>query len=90
MSSSWKRASSGFLTTKHVYTICRSDFHDFRGSRALIFAIFFFNRPRILRGFHFFALERPIKKSDGRTACTTASTTVCMNTGRFIGGKSAI
>ena len=55
---------------------------NFSGLNASIFVIFFFNRPRILRGFHFFALEHPKMKFKGRTACTTASRTVCMNTGR--------
>ena len=30
---------------------------NFRGLNASIFVIFFFNGPRISRGFHFFALE---------------------------------
>ena len=38
--------------------------------------LFFFNTLRILRGFHFFALECPIIKFKGRTARTTASTTI--------------
>ena len=46
--------------------------------------IFFFNRPRILRGFHFFALEHPKMKCKGRTARTTAGRTVRMNTGRVV------
>ena len=32
---------------------------------------FFFNTPKISRGFHFFALECPEIKSKGRTARTT-------------------
>ena len=38
----------------------------------LFFVIFFFNRPRISRGFHFFALECPKIKSKGRAARTAA------------------
>ena len=38
--------------------------------------IFFFNTPRILRGIHFSALEYPNMKCKGRTARTTASTTI--------------
>ena len=38
--------------------------------------LFFFNTLRILRGFHFLALECPLIKFKGRTARTTASTTI--------------
>ena len=34
--------------------------------------LFFFNTPKISRGFHFCALECPNIKSKGRTARTTA------------------
>ena len=53
---------------------------NFRGLNASIFVIFFFNTPKISRGVHFFALEHPKMKCKGRTARTTASRTVCMNT----------
>ena len=50
-----------------------TQFLNFRGYNASIFVIFFFNRPKILRGFHFFfALEHPKIKSKGRTARTMA------------------
>ena len=66
--------------------------------------IFFFNTPRILRGIHFSALEYPNMKCKGRTARTTASTTIAGttfgqllppagNTGKFIvpaGGEGII
>ena len=45
---------------------------------------FFKNRPRILRGFHSFQLEHLKMKCKGRTARTTASRTVRMNTGRVV------
>ena len=40
--------------------------------------------PRILMGVHFFALERPIIKSKGRTLRTMVRTRVCVNTGRVV------
>ena len=55
---------------------------SFRGLNASIFVLFFFNRPRISRGFHLSALECPKIKSKGHKARTTASRTVCMNTER--------
>ena len=42
--------------------------------------IFFINTPRILRGIHFSALEYPNMKCKGRTARTTASTTISWTT----------
>ena len=50
---------------------------SFRGLNASILVIFFFNTPKILKGIHFFALEYPNMKFKGRTARTTASTTIC-------------
>ena len=52
--------------------------------------LFFFNTPKLSRGFHFFALECPKIKSKGRTARTTA--VVCFS-GTFIqpaGGEGII
>ena len=43
---------------------------------------------RISRGVHFTALKYPKMKCKGRTARTTASTTVRMNTGRFVHSPS--
>ena len=60
---------------------------NFRGLNASIFVIFFFNTPKISRGVHFFALERPEMKCKcrtARTARTTVSRTVRMNTGRVV------
>ena len=53
---------------------------SFRGLNASIFLIFFFNMPRILRVVHFFASEHPKITSTGRTARTTASTTIAGTT----------
>ena len=46
--------------------------------------IFFFSRPRISRGIHFFALGCPEINCQGRMARTTASRTVRMNTLRVV------
>ena len=66
--------SSGFLTTEHVYTICRREFLHFKGSCASIYVLFFFNWPKISHRFHFFILEHQQIKSDGRTMRTTVRT----------------
>ena len=55
-----------------------------RGLNASIFVILFFNMPKISRAFYFFALEHPKIKCKGRTARTTVSCTVRMNTGRVV------
>ena len=82
----------------------RSKHFNFRGLNASISVLFFFNTPKISRGFHFFAIECPKIKSKGRTARTTAvvcfsGTTFSLNqspagrTGTFIhpaGGEGII
>ena len=73
------------LTTEYVYKSCRREFLHFTASRASIFLIFFFNWPKISHRFHFFILEHSIMQSKGRTARTTVSRTVLMNTGRVVG-----
>ena len=46
--------------------------------------LFFFDWLKISHRFHFFVLEHPEMKRKGRTARTTSSTTVHMNTGGFV------
>ena len=55
---------------------------NFKGLNASMFVIFFFNRPRILRGVHFFASECSKIKSKQRTVCTSVRTPMGMNTER--------
>ena len=54
------------------------------GLKCINFRKLFFNRPKISRGFHFFALESPEINLKGRTARTTARCTVRINTGRVV------
>ena len=61
-----------------------------RGLNASIFVLFFFKWPKISKEIRFSAPEGPIMKSKGRTARTTASRTVCMNTGRVVGESRLI
>ena len=57
---------------------------NLRSLNASIFVIFFFNTPKISRGVHFLTPEDSEIKCKGRTARTTASRTVRMNTGRVV------
>ena len=57
---------------------------NFRSLNSSISVLFFFNRPKISRGIHFFALECPEMKCKGRTAHTRVSRTVRMNKGRVV------